>query len=70
LYGNPLTMPGGVPKSLVARFGGADDPGAAEQVRASRVAAVNGYAASNALYAPVWQGVGFPIRHHRQGARP
>jgi peptide/nickel transport system substrate-binding protein len=57
LYDNPLTMPGGVPKSLVARFGGADDPGAAEQVRASRVAAVNGYATSNALYAPVWQGV-------------
>lgn len=57
LYDNPLTMPGGVPTSLAARFAGADDPGVSEPVRASRAAAVNRYATANALYAPVWQGV-------------
>ncbi|GAA4503985.1 hypothetical protein GCM10023191_057490 [Actinoallomurus oryzae] len=57
LYDNPLTMPGGVPTPLVAKFAGADDPGVSGPVRASRAAAVNRYATANALYAPVWQGV-------------
>jgi peptide/nickel transport system substrate-binding protein len=71
LYDNPLTMPGGVPRSLAAGFAGADDPGVSARTRASRAAAVNRYATSNALYAPVWQGVpGYVVTRRVRGLDP
>lgn len=58
LFVNPLWNPGGTDPAVVKAIEGTNDPTLSDDERAAKVSAVIDIATENALYAPLWQGVG------------
>ena len=58
LYVNPVWSPAGAAPELTKLIEGSEDPTLSEEDRATKVAAAVDFATENALYAPLWQGVG------------
>lgn len=58
LYINPVWNPAGATPELVGLTQGVDDPRITDDERTKKVEAAVAYATENALFAPLWQGVG------------
>lgn len=58
LFVDPLWNPGGTDPAVVKAIEGTNDPTLSEDERAAKVSAAVDLATDNALYAPLWQGVG------------
>ena len=58
MFVNPVWTPAGAPPELLSLIEGLEDPTLSEDDRAAKVGKVIAYATDNALYAPLWQGVG------------
>ena len=58
LFVNPVWTPAGTPPELVGLIEGTEDPTLTDEERATKVGASVDYATDNALFAPLWQGVG------------
>ncbi|QIX26528.1 hypothetical protein ncot_07860 [Nocardioides sp. JQ2195] len=58
LFVNPVWNPGGTSPELLELVKGADDPTISESDRATMVGAAVDHVTENALFAPLWQGVG------------
>ena len=58
VFVNPVWNPSGTSPELIDQIEGTDDPTLSEEERATKVGAAIDYATENALFAPLWQGVG------------
>ncbi|KRF10480.1 hypothetical protein ASH02_20475 [Nocardioides sp. Soil796] len=58
LFVNPVWSPAGASPELVALMEGVDDPTLTDEERAAKVSKAVQYATDNAVYAPLFQGVG------------
>jgi peptide/nickel transport system substrate-binding protein len=58
LYVNEAWSPGGPDAEMVRLIHGTDDPNLTDEQRSKKVAAAVEHATADALYAPLWQGVG------------
>ena len=58
VFVNPVWNPAGTPPELLDLIEGTDEPTLSDEERATKVRAAIEYATDNALYAPLWQGVG------------
>lgn len=58
LFDNPVWVPGGADSTLKGLIAGTGDPRLSDDERAAKVDQAVAYATDQALYAPLWQGVG------------
>ncbi|WP_162251036.1 ABC transporter substrate-binding protein [Nocardioides sp. Root140] len=58
LFANPVWSPAGPSPEMTALMAGAEDPTLSDDERAAKVSKAVQYATDNALYAPIFQGVG------------
>ncbi|GIH68049.1 ABC transporter substrate-binding protein [Sphaerimonospora thailandensis] len=58
LFVNPVWTPAGADPQMVKLIEDVDDPALTDEQRAEKVGEAIAYATDNALYAPLWQGVG------------
>ncbi|GAA4503874.1 glutathione ABC transporter substrate-binding protein GsiB [Actinoallomurus oryzae] len=58
LFVNPTWVPAGPDPQMARLIRGTDDPGLTDAQRSARIGAAVDHATADALYAPLWQGVG------------